>query len=63
MNVTRGVVFSCYDVPGCQSVSATVEDGVIVAQVPDEMDDLYARALAACLEAAADELERQGWLR
>lgn len=58
MKVTRGVVFSCYDVPGCQLVSATVEDGVIVpGNVPDEMDGTFARALGMVLLAAADELE------
>ena len=58
MNITRGIVFSCYDVPGCQSVSATVEDGVIVpGNVPDEMDGTFARALGMVLLAAADELE------
>lgn len=58
MTVTRGTVFSVYDVPGVFGVSATVEDGVITTSpVPEEMTAAYARALGACITAAADELE------
>lgn len=61
IETTRGVTFSCYNVPGAWDIRATVEDGVItLPDLPDELDAMTARAWASVLLDAADELERQG---
>lgn len=58
--VSCGVVFRSYDTPGFEKVEVCVEDGVITHSqwIPDEMNQHQARALAAMLMDAADELER-----
>lgn len=59
IEVSRGVVFRCYDTPGFERVEVCVEEGVITHSqfLPDEMDQWQARAFAAMLMDAADELE------
>ncbi len=60
IEVTRGVTFRCYDIPGFERVEVTVEEGGITHSqfLPDEMDQRQARAFAAMLMDAADEVER-----
>lgn len=62
IEVTRGAVFRCYDTPGMDRVEVCVEDGVITHSqfLPDEMNQWQARAFAAMLTDAADELESGG---
>jgi hypothetical protein len=60
MKVTRGVTFRCYGDAGCDELEVAVEDGVITMRSPpDEMNEWQARALAAMLLDAADELEKE----
>jgi hypothetical protein len=58
VKITRGVTFRAYNISGFEKFEATVEDGVITHQLPDELDEHQARAFAAILMDAADELER-----
>ncbi len=59
IEVTRGVTFRCYDVIGFDAMEVAAEDGVIsMRKPPDEMNQWQARALAAMLLDAADELEK-----
>jgi hypothetical protein len=63
IEVTRGVTFRAYDIPAFEFVEVSVEDGVItfgLSGLPDELTQWQARALAAMLMEAADELERPG---
>ncbi len=59
IEVTRGVTFRCYAIPGLERVEVSVEDGVITYSqfLPDEMNQWQARAFAAMLSDAADALE------
>lgn len=60
--VTRGVTFRAYDTADSDRLEVSVEDGVITVRLPDEICEWEARALAALLMDAADELERsRGW--
>lgn len=59
IEVTRGVTFRAYGIAGMESCEAAVEEGVITLRnLPDEMGVWQARAWAALLLDAADELER-----
>lgn len=59
IDITRGTTFNCYDIAGMARLEVVVEDGVItVTPLPDEMNEWQARAIAALLMEAADELER-----
>lgn len=62
IEVTRGVTFRAYGVADSDRLEVSVEDGVIAVRLPDELCQWEARALAALLMEAADELERQEWL-
>lgn len=61
IEVLRGVTFRNYQQPGYVMIEVSVEDGVICHnEMPDEITTPdEARAWAALLLAAADELERQ----
>jgi hypothetical protein len=60
IEVTRGVTFRCYDIAGYDRLEVAVEEGVITIrqELPHEMTQWQARALAAMLLDAADELEK-----
>lgn len=58
VEVTRGVSFRAYEVRWSDKLEVTVEEGVITHRLPDELDAQDARAFAALLMEAADELER-----
>ncbi len=59
IEVTRLVVFRCYGISGMDRVEVSVGEGVITHSqfLPDEMNQWQARAFAAMLSEAADELE------
>jgi hypothetical protein len=62
IDIARGVTFRAYEVAGMDRAEVMVEDGVITLSeaLPDELNQWQARALAAMLMEAADELERPG---
>ena len=61
IEITRGVTFRAYGEAGMETSEVSVEEGVITMseRVPDEMNQWQARALAAMLIDAADELDEQ----
>lgn len=61
IEVVRGVTFRSYQQPDYTMIEVSVEDGVICHnEIPDEIKTAdEARAWAALLMAAADELERE----